>query len=82
MPPRLRLVTDEPEIDPPAPLPISAWRTPGRVDADETLDSIAEVEKAIGRVQSNLHSLIEQLDHAEPFPFPRRGDDDDGPHAA
>lgn len=80
--PHLRLVTDEPEIDPPAPLPIDAWRTPGRSGTGEVLDSIAEVEQALGRVQSGLDSLSAQVDAAEPFPFPGRNDGDDGPYAA
>ena len=77
--PHLRLAIDEPEIDPPAPLPIRDWR---RADTD-TFDAIAEVDKAFGRVQAAIDSLSDQMDEMEPLPFPRRKDsDDDGPWAA
>ncbi|MEM9372396.1 MAG: hypothetical protein AAGA55_02020 [Planctomycetota bacterium] len=82
--PHLRLVTDEPETDPPAPLPIDAWRTPGRAASESTeslRDPIADVQHALERVQTGLDRLSTELDAAEPFPFPRR-DDDDGPFAA
>lgn len=78
--PHLRLVVDEPEIDPPAPLPIRDWR---RTDTTDTLDVIVQVEQAFGRVQRSIDSLSDQLDSMEPLPFPRRTDgDDDGPWAA
>lgn len=78
--PHLRLVIDEPEIDPPAPLPIRDWR---RTDTTGVVDVIDQVEQAFGRVQQSIDSLSEQLDDLEPLPFPRRKDhDDDGPWAA
>ncbi len=79
--PRLRLVTDEPEIEPPAPLPIDAWRSPGRDDTRTARDPIASVEEALSRVQSGLDDLSAQLESEDPFPFPGRRDDD-GPYAA
>lgn len=74
--PQLRLAIDEPEIDPPAPFPIRAWRK------SEDLDMIAEVERAFGNVQRSLDRLSAELDDAEPFPFPKYTDHDDGPWAA
>lgn len=78
--PHLRLVRDEPETEPPAPFVIRDWRQAAPVG---TLDVIAEVEQAFGRVQRSIDSLNEQLDEADPFPFPGRiNTDDDGPWAA
>lgn len=78
--PHLRLVVDEPETDPPAPLPIRDWRRP---ETDDAVDSIAEVEKALGRVQRAFDALNDQMDELDPLPFPRRRDpEDDGPWAA
>jgi hypothetical protein len=76
--PRLRLVTDDIEQDPPAPLPIANWCRPG----EDAADAIAEVEKAIARVDRAMQALSDFADEADPIPFPRRGDDDDGPWAA
>ena len=75
--PHLRLVLDEPETEPPAPFPIREWRR-----ADGALDAIEAVESAFDRAQRALDSLSDQLDEAEPLPFPGRTDDDDGPWAA
>jgi hypothetical protein len=81
--PHLRLVTDEPEIDPPAPLPISSWRAHTSTANDPTIDTIADVERAMSRLQAGIDSLNAQLDDADPFPFPgRNGGNDDGPYAA
>lgn len=82
--PRLRLVTDEPELDPPAPLPISAWRGTMTTDAP-VLDAVAEVERALGNAQRSMDTLtLLAAEHdAAPLRFPgRRTDDDDGPWAA
>lgn len=76
--PRLRLVTDDIEQDPPAPLPIANWRRTG----GDTTDAIAEVEKAFARVDRAVQSLSDMIEEMDPIPFPRRGDDDDGPWAA
>ncbi|RMH27915.1 MAG: hypothetical protein D6692_06940 [Planctomycetota bacterium] len=80
--PRLRLVTDDIEQDPPAPLPIANWRrTVG--DTGDATDSIAEVEKAFARVERAVQNLSDMIEEMDPIPFPRRGDDDDdGPWAA
>lgn len=76
--PHLRLAIDEPEIEPPAPFPIREWRR-----SEDTLDAIEAVENAFVRAQRALDSLSDQLDEAEPLPFPGRMDnDDDGPWAA
>jgi len=81
--PHLRLVTDEPEVDPPAPLPIDSWRRANGDETDSLSDPIADVERAMSRMQAGLDSLSTQLDDAEPLPFPPgRHDDDDGPWAA
>lgn len=79
--PRLRLVTDEPELDPPAPLPIEAWR---HAPDPEALDSIEAVERALTSAQRAMDALSEQAEALddEPLPFPGRRDDDDGPWAA
>ncbi|MCC5823979.1 MAG: hypothetical protein LAT64_13625 [Phycisphaerales bacterium] len=75
--PHLRLTIDEPETEPPAPFPIREWRR-----SEEALDAIEAVEHAFDRAQRALDRLSEQLDEAEPLPFPGRMDDDDGPWAA
>lgn len=77
--PNLRLVFDEPEIEPPATFQIHDWRAP----ADGPTDVIQQVEEAFDRAQRGLDLLSQQLDEAESLPFPRRPDpDDDGPWAA
>lgn len=80
--PFLRLVTDEPESDPPAPLSILEWRRAHPSD----IDPIAEVERALERSQaalSQLTALVEE-DGKGPIPFPGRDtpDDDGPPYAA
>lgn len=77
--PHLRLVLDEPETDPPAPFPIRDWRN-DRITAP--LDAVTQVEQAFARVEKGLQSLSNQIDTMEPFPFPKRSDNDDGPWAA
>lgn len=77
--PHLRLVFDEPEIDPPAPFPIRDWRN----DRTTTpIDAVTQVEQAFARVEQGIQSLSTQLDSMAPFPFPKRNDNDDGPFAA
>ena len=76
--PRLRLVTDDIEQDPPAPLPIANWRRTGA----DTTDAIAEVEKTFARVDRAVRDLSDMVEEMDPIPFPRRGDDDEGPWAA
>ncbi len=81
--PHLRLVTDEPEIDPPAPLPIRNWRPAEPALLPTTLDAVVEVERSFARAQEIIDRLSNELDSLDPFPFPRRKDsDDDGPWAA
>jgi hypothetical protein len=81
--PHLRLVTDEPEIDPPAPLPIRNWRPAEATTLSTPLDVVAEVEQSFARGQQIIERLSSELDSLEPLPFPRRRDfDDDGPWAA
>lgn len=81
--PFLKLVTDEPETDPPAPLSIQDWR---RSHSEDTIDAIAQVEQALERSQASLDTLTSLIDEESkgPIPFPGRGfnDDDDGPWAA
>jgi hypothetical protein len=78
--PHLRLVIDEPEVDPPAPFLIRDWRP--AAEPAEGLDAVAEVEMALGRMQRTLDRLSDEVDGACSFPFPGRHDDDDGPRAA
>ena len=81
--PHLRLVTDEPEIDPPAPLPIRNWRPAEPASLPAPLDAVAEVERSFARAQEIIDRLNNELDSLDPLPFPRRKDsDDDGPWAA
>lgn len=76
--PNLRLTNDEPEIDPPAPLPFRSWR-----EAGDTIDAVAGVEDAFRRVQFLLDDLSEQADELPTIPFPRRmTNSDEGPWAA
>ena len=90
--PYLKLHRDEPETLAPQPLSFldasSTWRTTGAsVSTEERevpLDSIAQVELALSRVESTFESLNEQVDElCEPI---RMADwlanDDDGPWAA
>lgn len=79
--PHLRLVLDEPEIDPPAPFSIRDWR-PAADRSPGVLDAVTQVEQAFARVEQGIQSLSTQLDSMAPFPFPRRPDNDDGPFAA
>ncbi len=79
--PHLRLVLDEPEIDPPAPFLIRDWRAKSERTTG-TLDAVAEVEKAFARVEWGLERLASQLDDADPFPFPSHNDDGPPPRAA
>lgn len=79
--PHLRLVLDEPETDPPAPFRIRDWR-PAADRSAGVLDAVTQVEQAFARVEQGLQSLSDQLDAMEPFPFPKRTDNDDGPWAA
>lgn len=78
----LRLITDEPEIDPPAPISLSAWRMRDVRPTTPTTDSIAQAEQALKDVEDAFARLTALVDH-DPFPFPKRDDDDDdGPWAA
>lgn len=79
----LRLVIDEPEFEPPAPLPFRSWRRPG----EDTLDVVKDIERALDRAQESISTLDCLVDEAfastDPIPFPRRiPGNDDGPWAA
>jgi len=97
--PFLKLHRDEPETEAPQPLPFDQdarnWGRAGR-DAgaeqseqavhagDKPMDSIAQVEQALSRVENAFVSLSEQVDEVcEPISMADWIDDhDDGPYAA
>lgn len=88
----LKLCRDELETEPPAPIPFSSaagsWRSAGNsADAptgESRMDSIAQVELAMKRVDTVFGSLSEQVDDlCEPIRMSDWTDsDDDGPYAA
>lgn len=91
--PFLKLHIDEPETEPPAPLPFKSdaadqsWRQAQRADRpeEERMDSITQVEQALSAMQHKLDELEEQVDeYFEPIPMSRwmPDEDDDGPWAA
>lgn len=78
----LRLHRDEPEQEPPAPLPFGSpdrsWRR-----TDEQPDSIEQVERALANVESRFEQLRKMADEIEPIRMSEwLDDDDDGPWAA
>tara|TARA_R110002072_G_scaffold42064_9_gene117757 strand:- start:34745 stop:35032 length:288 start_codon:yes stop_codon:yes gene_type:complete len=94
--PYLKLHRDEPETQAPQPLPFDQdarnWSRAGRDagsdqtdrEGDEQMDSIAQVEQALSRVENAFVSLSEQVDEiCEPISMADWIDDhDDGPYAA
>lgn len=87
--PYLKLHRDEPETEAPQPFPFASsdqsWRSAGDESlGDEPMDSIKQVEEALGRVERSFESLSEQVDEiCEPI---KMSDwlhgEDDGPFAA
>jgi hypothetical protein len=81
----LKLHRDEPEHEPPAPIPFQrpdrTWRG---TDADQSIDSIRQVENALSDVESKFDRLREQAKElTEPIRMADWMDeDDDGPYAA
>jgi len=84
----LKIHRDEPEIQPPEPLPFDpsakTWRSTSEPQGEQPMDSIAQVEQALGRVENTFERLSDQVDElCEPI---RMADwlesDDDGPFAA
>lgn len=81
--PDLRLHRDEPETDPPAPLP---FRSPDRSwrQAGTSEDSIKRVEQALSDVENKFAQLRELADElTDPIPLSEwLNNDDDDPWAA
>ncbi|MDF1808338.1 MAG: hypothetical protein P1U42_01445 [Phycisphaerales bacterium] len=92
--PYLKLFREEVETEAPQPLPFNAsarsWRTASEAGHDSNctgeveMDSIARVEEALSRVESNFESLSEQVEeYCQPLRMSDWLDtDDDGPFAA
>ncbi|MFG0298131.1 MAG: hypothetical protein ACF8K1_00810 [Phycisphaerales bacterium JB047] len=81
--PHLKLHRDEPEQEPPAPLPFTrpdrSWRSAG----EDGIDSIKRVENALADVESKFDELQRLADETEPLRMSDWiDDDDDGPWAA
>lgn len=87
--PYLKLFRDEPETEAPAPIPFRSpdrnWREAGEpTQGPQPMDSIAQVEQALGRVENIFEDLSRQADaYCEPIRLSDWiDDDDDGPWAA
>ncbi len=85
--PYLKLFRDEPEAPAPKPLPFdpssragrSAGMTTTTDQGEAPMDSIAQVEEALSRVESNFKDLSEQVDEiCEPIQMSDWLDSDDG----
>jgi len=87
--PYLKLHRDEPEAEAPQPLPFDpsgqSWRSTDDTSLEgDHMDSIQQVEEALGRVERSFESLSEQVDEiCEPI---KMSDwlvgEDDEPYAA
>lgn len=86
--PYLKLHRDEPEQEPPAPIPFRSpdrtWRNAGEDNQTDRADSIERVEQALADVENRFDNLREQVNElTEPIQMADWvDDDDDGPWAA
>lgn len=79
----LRLHRDEPEQEPPAPLPFSSPDRSWRQTDGQQPDSIEQVEQALADVENRFERLRQMTDEIEPIRMSEWLDeDDDGPWAA
>jgi len=80
----LKLHRDEPDQEPPAPLPFESPNRTWRQAGDQSGDSIKRAEQALTDVESKFTDLRRQADAmSDPIQMSDwLDDDDDGPRAA
>lgn len=79
----LRLHRDEPDQDPPAPIPFTSPDRTWREGGEKEPDSIERAQRALSDVESKFEELRKQVDEIEPIQMSDwLDDDDDGPRAA